>query len=55
MTGCYERIDRSPVELHIIRVERYGGTCPHGQQRDESLVLVGLAWGSSFGPALAVS
>ena len=36
MTGCYERIDLPPVEPHITRVERYGGTCPHCQQRYES-------------------
>jgi transposase len=53
MTGCYERIDLPPVEPHITRVERYGGTCPHCQQRYDSPVPVGLEPGSPFGPRIA--
>ncbi|MEM1292320.1 MAG: IS66 family transposase [Cyanobacteria bacterium P01_H01_bin.162] len=53
MTGCYERIELPPVEPHITRVERYGGTCPHCQQRYESPVPVGLEPGSPFGPRIA--
>ena len=53
MTDCYERIDLPPVEPHITRVERYGGTCPHCQQRYESPVPVGLEPGAPFGPRIA--
>lgn len=53
LTGCYERIELPRVEPLITRVERYGGTCPHCQQRYESPVPVGLEPGSPFGPRIA--
>lgn len=41
------------VKPQVTRVERYGGTCPHCQQRYEAPVPVGLELGSPFGNSLA--
>jgi transposase len=53
LTGVYERIELPPVQPHVTRVERYGGTCPECQQRYEAPVPVGLEPGSPYGNSVA--
>lgn len=53
LSGRYERLEWPVVKPQVTRVERYGGTCPHCQQRYEAPVPVGLEPGSPFGNSIA--